>query len=146
MTDNGNGRRRYVTTDASAISTLRDKRRRRFERLVTRAIAELPDTFRNAITNLEIIIVNRPSAEDRVEMGLHRGETLLGLYRGTPLTHRDQGYNLTLPDTITLFQRPIEAISRDDVELVDQVRHTLLHELAHHFGIDDERLDELGVD
>ncbi|MSQ61646.1 MAG: metallopeptidase family protein [Dehalococcoidia bacterium] len=146
MTGDGAGRRRYVATNAPAIATLRQKRRHRFERMVARAINELPDTFRQAIANLEIVIVNRPSVADRAEMGLHRGEALLGLYRGTPLTRRDQGYNLTLPDTITLFQRSIEARCRDEAELVEQVRATLLHELAHHFGIDDERLDQLGVD
>ncbi len=146
MTGDGPSRRRYVATDAPAIVTLREKRRRQFERLVARAIDELPHRFRNAIANLEIVIVSRPSLADRAKMGLGRGETLLGLYRGTPLTRRDGGYNLTLPDTITLFQRPIEAICRDEAELVDQVRQTLLHELAHHFGIDDERLDQLGVD
>lgn len=146
MTGDGASRRRYVATNASAIATLRDKRRHRFEQLVARTIDELPDTFRNAIANLEIVIVSRPSVANRAEMGLRQGDTLLGLYRGTPLTRRDGGYNLTLPDTITLFQRSIEARCRDEAELVEQVRATLLHELAHHFGIDDERLDQLGVD
>jgi predicted Zn-dependent protease with MMP-like domain len=78
-------------------------------------------------------------------MGVPPGGTLLGLYQGTPLPVRNSGYTMTLPDRIFLYRRPLEAISRDDEDLVRQIRRTVLHELAHHFGIDDDRLTEIGA-
>jgi predicted Zn-dependent protease with MMP-like domain len=71
------------------------------------------------------------------------GYTLLGLYSGTDLTRRGGWYNFALPDRIFVFQQPLEAIARSEEDLVERVRHTVLHEVAHHFGISDERLHEL---
>ena len=73
-----------------------------------------------------------------------RGEYLLGLYEGIPLTER-YDYNLVLPDKITLFQGAIEAICSSDEEVVEEIRDTVVHEVAHHFGIDDQRLQQMGV-
>jgi hypothetical protein len=72
------------------------------------------------------------------------GELLLGLYQGVPLTERGAGYFGVLPDRIVLFRRPIEARARSDADLAELVREVVLHEVAHYFGIDDDRLDELG--
>ena len=71
------------------------------------------------------------------------GRTLLGLYQGIPLTRRTSGYNLVSPDRIIIFQRPLELTSRGDDDLVKRVRDTVVHEIAHHFGISDERLQEM---
>ncbi len=71
------------------------------------------------------------------------GQTLLGLYQGIPLTRRTSGYNLVSPDRIIIFQRPLELTSHGDDDLVERVRDTVVHEIAHHFGISDERLQEM---
>jgi len=74
-----------------------------------------------------------------------RGQTLLGLYRGVPVTRRGLGYNMVPPDRIIIFQRPIELSSRSDDEIVERVGHVVRHEIAHHFGIDDEALRRMGA-
>lgn len=95
--------------------------------------------------NVDIVIENRPSARDRKAAGLGPRGTLLGLYHGIPLTKRGEYYNLVLPDKISIYQEPIESICRTDDEVREQVRKTVLHEIAHYFGIDDDRLHELGM-
>ncbi len=69
---------------------------------------------------------------------------LLGLYEGIPLTERTHGYGFVMPDKITIFQRPIESICRNDTQVVVEIKRVVRHEIAHHFGIDDDRLEELG--
>jgi predicted Zn-dependent protease with MMP-like domain len=120
--------------------------RARFERLVLRALAGLPPDFRARLDNVDVIVERRPSAAHLREAGLPPDDTLLGLYVGTPLPARTGGYTMTLPDRIFIFQEPIEAVSRNTHELIAQVRQTVIHELAHHFGIDDDRLEELGIE
>ncbi len=120
--------------------------RARFERLVLRAVSGLPPRFRERLDNVDVIVERRPRAADLRAAGVPSGDTLLGLYVGTPLTDRTTGYNMTLPDRIIIFQEPIEATCSNAREVVNQVRQTVIHELAHHFGIDDDRLDALGVD
>jgi len=78
-------------------------------------------------------------------LGLGPGQTLFGLYEGVPLTERSSHYGMVLPDKITIFRQPIEAYCRSEEEIRQMVRRTVLHELAHHFGIPDQRLRELGV-
>jgi predicted Zn-dependent protease with MMP-like domain len=117
-----------------------------FEDLVAEALASLPPLFQEKMSNVEILIEMWPSPGDLKRSGVPPGNTLLGLYTGIPLTRRSHSYNLVPPDTITLFQGPIEARSRGVLEAVRQtVRHTIIHEVAHHFGIDDDRLRELGA-
>ncbi len=113
---------------------------------MARAIDELPPRFREAISNVDIVIAARPTRVELRRAGLGPGDTLLGLYHGTPLTERGEGYHLVLPDKITLYRWPIEGACRTEEDLVAEVRKTLLHELAHYFGIDDLRLTELGMD
>jgi predicted Zn-dependent protease with MMP-like domain len=113
-----------------------DLRRARFARLVSRALAELPARYRERMRNVEIVIQDEPDPARRTE-----GE-LLGLYEGVPLTERrDEPW---LPDRISIFRRPIEAMSSSPRVQAKIVRDTVIHEIAHHFGITDERLDELG--
>ena len=86
-----------------------------------------------------------PSKDELSSAGVSSNYTLLGLYRGIPLTERSHAYGLVLPDTITLYQGPIENAAASRGEIVHVVRHTVIHEIAHHFGISDDRLRELGA-
>jgi predicted Zn-dependent protease with MMP-like domain len=109
----------------------------RFERLVAEALDGLPAWVRERLDNVEVLIEDEPPP----------GQHLLGLYEGIPLTERGAGYTWTLPDRITLYRRPIEQQAGPDEEAVREVvAETVVHEVAHFFGIDDERLEELGRD
>ena len=119
-------------------------RRSRFRRLVQQALDEIPEELAGRMDNVVILVRNQPTDEERESLGLGPGQTLLGLYVGQPLTNRGF-YGETLPDRIMIYQEPIESISRSEEEVVAQVRETVLHEVAHHFGIDDDRLDEIGI-
>lgn len=117
--------------------------RDRFERLVEEAIDSLPDDFRTRLDNVAVIVADLPSPAEAHRHG-RRGGLLLGLYHGHPLTERDSRYALAFPDTITIYQKNVESICRDEAQIKDEVRRTVLHEVAHFFGIDDDRLRELG--
>lgn len=122
-------------------------KREEFEHLVEEALSSLPEEFLNALENIEVVVEDWPSREDLVQAGLdpHGRGSLLGLYHGVPLTERSVWYAGVEPDLITLYQRPIEMVAGGDPEAVRaQVRTTVLHEVGHYFGIDDERLEELG--
>ena len=119
--------------------------RAHFRQLVREAVAELPPALLERVHNVAIVIERRPTARDRKAAGVGPGRTLLGLYHGIPLTKRGEYYNLVPPDKISIYQEPIEAFCRDDEEVREQVRKTVLHELGHYFGIDDDRLHELGM-
>jgi predicted Zn-dependent protease with MMP-like domain len=116
----------------------------RFRRLVALALDSIPEELANRMENVEIIARSRPTPEELHAAGIGPRGLLLGLYQGQPLTVRSSYYGSTLPDRIFIFQEPIEAVCRDDEEVVRQVRKTVLHEIAHHFGIDDDRLHEIG--
>ena len=120
--------------------------RGRFLKLVGRALADVPEPFASWLENIDILIEKRPSEHHRRDAGLEPGETLFGLYQGVPLTERDSSYGMVLPDTITIFQEPLEREFRDPEDLVEEVRLTVLHELAHHFGMSDDELHKLGLD
>ena len=119
--------------------------RAHFRQLVREAVAELPRELLERVQNVAIVIEWRPTARDRKAAGVGPGRTLLGLYHGIPLTQRGEYYNLVPPDKISIYQEPIEEFCRDDDEVREQVRKTVLHELGHYFGIDDDRLHELGM-
>jgi predicted Zn-dependent protease with MMP-like domain len=112
---------------------------RRFEELVDQAMQELPEELMSRISNLHIAIEESPpaTAEDA---------EVLGLYEGVPLTERSADYYGVMPDLITLFKSNIEDEAGDADDVREVVRVTVLHEIAHHFGIDDDRLEELGWD
>jgi len=119
-----------------------------FAGLVAAALDSLPQEFLERMENVEVLIEDWPSREDLEEAGLLPRDRsyLLGLYHGVPLTHRGSAYS-ALPDRITIFQKPIERLcGEDEEEIREQVRHTVIHEIAHYYGISDERLDELGYD
>jgi len=120
--------------------------RRRFEELVAEALDEIPEGLWNVIDNVVVTVEEWPTRRhiDRVRLG--PGSTLLGLYEGVPLTVRTSHYGLVTPDKITIFRGPILRICPQDEDAVrSQIRQTVLHEIAHHFGISDERLIELGA-
>jgi predicted Zn-dependent protease with MMP-like domain len=119
--------------------------RPRFLRLVRQALAGLPPPFRERLSNLDIVVKRWPGVDDLREGGLGPGETLYGLYSGVPLTERSE-YGFVLPDKITIFQQSLERDFPDQAELVEEVRKTVLHEIAHHFGLSDEKLAEMGMD
>ena len=116
-----------------------DLRRARFARLVSRALDGLPAELRDRMRNIEVTVDDEPDPALRGERG-----DLLGLYEGVPLTERglDEPY---VPDRITIFRRPIERMTTSPRRQADIVRDTVVHEVAHHFGISDERLGELGL-
>ncbi|HEU4402322.1 MAG TPA: metallopeptidase family protein [Candidatus Polarisedimenticolia bacterium] len=117
--------------------------RARFEQLVAEAIDSLPEDFKERLDNVAVVVEDLPEAGQARRFG-RRGGLLLGLYQGQPLTRRDSRYGMVFPDKITIFQSNVESICRSDAEVRDQVRRTVLHEIAHHFGIDDSRLHDLG--
>lgn len=108
-------------------------------------MASLPAELLRRVHNVEIVVERRPTALDRKAAGVGPGRLLLGLYHGIPLTRRGEYYNLVPPDKISIYQEHVEAICETDEEVREQVRKTVLHELAHYFGISDDRLDELGM-
>jgi predicted Zn-dependent protease with MMP-like domain len=115
--------------------------REAFEELVAKAVEGLPNEFTEQLDNVAIVVEDVPT---RRQLGKgERGMTLLGLYEGVPLTARSHDYGMVLPDKITIFQKPIEASCRSEGEIVVMVQSVVRHEIAHHFGISDERLDEL---
>ncbi len=119
--------------------------RAEFEQLVAAALDELPPFFHEKMSNVEVVIEPWPTRDDLRASGVGYGQTLLGLYQGVPLTQRGSHYQLALPDRITIFQGPIEQAYQTPEAIRAGVRHTVIHELAHHFGISDQRLRELGA-
>lgn len=113
-----------------------------FESVVDAAMESLPPEFAARLDNVAIVVRPEATPEDLEDAGLGRGEELFGLYVGVPLTDR-ASYNLVLPDRILIFQGPHERHFEPD-ELVKQIQRTVVHEVAHHFGISDERLHQLG--
>ena len=118
----------------------------RFERLVARAIAAIPGPFRAALGEVAIVVADEPSREQRRENGLRPDETLYGLYEGVPRNEYAADW-VAAPNRILIFRLPLEEDFPHPDDLADEVRITILHELAHHLGIEDEdRLEELGID
>jgi len=115
----------------------------RFEELVRRGLELIPEELAARMSNVDVEVQEMPGREQLISTGVPDGHTLLGLYVGVPLTRRTSGYNMAMPDKIIIFQRPLEAISRSETDLVRRVRDTVIHEVAHHFGISDERLQQI---
>jgi predicted Zn-dependent protease with MMP-like domain len=118
--------------------------RRDFTRLVTEVLDSLPEEFASRLANVEVVVVDEPSDAQIRGGGLDPHEdTLMGLYEGVPLADRGSGYT-ELPDRISIFYRPIVEACASRREIRHEIRTTLLHEIAHVFGIDDEDLDDWG--
>ena len=118
--------------------------KREFDKVVKRAIRRIPDELRQPLDNLLISVRRRPSAQMMEEVDLAPDEPLLGMFQGTPLSERSLTSPPLFPDTILLFQEPLEEICETLEELEGQIELTLVHEVAHFFGITEERLSELG--
>jgi predicted Zn-dependent protease with MMP-like domain len=114
-----------------------------FVDMVQRALDELPEAFRERIANVDIAVEDAARPDDYARTHSPVGSTLLGVYRGIPLTRRGAHYNMALPDTIVIFQLPIQRMARDEADLERRVARVVRHEIAHYFGISDERLHEL---
>jgi predicted Zn-dependent protease with MMP-like domain len=116
--------------------------RQRFERLVRKAIDSLPPGVHLMMENVEIVVEDEPTLEQRGE-----GEDgPLGLYEGIPHEDRGSSYNMILPDKITIFRGPLERATNTPSELFAEVRATVIHEVAHHFGMDEWQIAELGYE
>ncbi len=117
--------------------------RERFEQLVAKAVADLPEEFQERLDNIDVVVQDEPTSRQLADAGLKRSETLLGLYQGVPLTRRGPHYGMVVPDKITIFQKPIEAICRSETEIKREIQQVVKHEIAHHFGIGDAKLRQL---
>jgi len=117
-------------------------RREKFEELVARALDDLPQEFQQKLENIAVVVEDWPSRDQLAEIGLRHRSELLGLYEGTPLAEGG-GRQPILPHKITIFQKPIERIWRSEEEIMRRVGETVRHEIAHYFGISDERLREM---
>lgn len=116
-----------------------------FEQVVVEVLDGLPPQFVEALANIEVLIEERARPEHRRAVRLKPWQTLYGLYQGVPLPARTHNYGLVAPDTVTIFREPLLRDFPLPDQLRDQIRRTVLHEIAHHFGIDDDRLHELGA-
>jgi predicted Zn-dependent protease with MMP-like domain len=115
-----------------------------FEQLVVDALESLPAPFQAYLSNVEVMIERRPSRDQRRALGLRPWQDVYGMYEGVPLTERS-GDIVGPPDALVIFQAPLERDFRSPAALREEVRRTVLHEIAHVFGISDERLRELGA-
>ena len=114
-----------------------------FKKFVTDAIDNIPPKYADHIKNVAFVVEDIPDEIQRRKLALRDDQSLFGLYEGIPLTRRSSGYNLVLPDKITIFKIPIERTSRTIEELRERVKHTVWHEVAHYFGLDHDQIHEL---
>jgi predicted Zn-dependent protease with MMP-like domain len=114
-----------------------------FEQLVVRALDDLPEFFKQKLQNVEVVVADWPTEAEARAVGLKPGQMLFGLYQGIPQTKRSSQYSFVLPDKITIYRMPMEKVCRTREGIIRQVQRTVKHELAHHFGIDDDRLRDL---
>jgi predicted Zn-dependent protease with MMP-like domain len=117
--------------------------RTRFERLVERALRTLPKRFKEKLENVAVVVEDWADDQTLAEMGIDPPDTLYGLYRGVDLTRRDSFYGNCLPDTITIYQGPIEEDCDTLAEMTELVRETVVHEFGHYFGLDDDELHRI---
>ncbi len=117
--------------------------RERFEELVRQALDGLPEEIAQRMSNVDVEVQEWPTPGQLASARVPSGRTLLGLYQGIPLTQRTSGYQMVPPDRIIIFQGPLERVALSDDDLVERVRDTVVHEVAHHFGISDARLREI---
>jgi predicted Zn-dependent protease with MMP-like domain len=112
-----------------------------FEALVERALRRLPRQFKDKITNVAVVVEDWADPDTLQELGIEPPDTLYGLYRGTDLTRRDSFYGNVLPDTIHIYQGPIEEDCADPEEMAELVLDTVIHEVGHYFGLDDDTME-----
>jgi predicted Zn-dependent protease with MMP-like domain len=120
--------------------------RKQFEALVVSAMETIPEMIRAQMDNVDVVVEHRPTKAQRASLDLAPDELLFGLYEGTPLTERGVITEALLPDKITIFQGPLEDACATEEEMAEEIRKTVVHEIAHHFGIDEGKLAELGYE
>lgn len=114
-----------------------------FEEMINDGVARLPKLYQDNLNNIGFVIADEPTPEQREELRLRCNETLFGLYQGIPLTKRGSaGYNLVLPDKITIFKLPIVAVSSSTEDIAEHVHHTVWHEIAHYYGLNHEQIHQ----
>ena len=116
---------------------------KQFNDLIAQSLDELPTKYTSKLSNVLITFEDQPSVQQREKLNLRCNQTLFGLYEGIPLTARGAGYNMVVPDRITIFKLPMLAVCTDLSTLRVQVKHTLWHEIAHYFGLDHSRIHEI---
>ncbi len=114
-----------------------------FERLVSKAIDNIPEKYFKELKNVAFVSENVPTPEQRHKLQLRGNQSLFGLYEGIPITKRTSSYNLVLPDKITIFKNPTEWFSNTHEELEKNIQKTVWHEVAHYFGLDHDQIHEL---
>jgi predicted Zn-dependent protease with MMP-like domain len=114
-----------------------------FSALISRAMDEMPEQYMKHLNNVAITYADAPSPQQAHKLHLRGDQLLLGLYEGIPLPQRGAGYNLVLPDKITLFKLPIMAVTHDEHSFYSQIKHTLWHEIAHFYGLDHDKIHEI---
>lgn len=120
--------------------------RKEFEDLVLKAVNRLPKYFKEKLENIDITIEDEPNMDSVKELGLGSRGRLLGLYQGVPLKARTHYYGMVLPDKITLYKSNIERFcKRTGKDMYEEINHVIQHEIGHHFGISDQRLNDLGI-
>lgn len=117
--------------------------RKRFEALVAEALTLIPRRFRDEMRNVAVVVEDEPPPELLDEMEIPEGDTLFGLYQGTPLPERTWGYGNTLPDRIVIYQFPIEDACDTEDEIVGTIGETVIHEFGHYFGLSEEEIEEI---
>lgn len=113
-----------------------------FDALISRAMDELPKQYIERLDNVAIVMADDPTPEQIQRMKIDNNHLLLGLYEGIPLTQRGGGYTFVLPDKITLFKHPLMRVVRSEQEFFEQIKRTLWHEIAHHFGLSHADMDQ----
>jgi len=113
---------------------------------VAEAVQQLPPRFRSRLSNVEVVVEEEPTPDDLAQAGIEPDGTLLGLYRGVPQSRRSVFSSSFLPDQIVIYRRPLCEMARDRRELIREVRITLMHEIGHHFGMDERELRDAGYE
>lgn len=114
----------------------------RFDALISRAMNELPQEYIRNLDNVAVTFADDPTHDQLMKQGVREGGLLLGLYEGIPQTARGAGYQFVLPDKITLFKLPLTMVSHDEKSFFEHVKRTLWHEIAHHYGLDHNEIDQ----
>ena len=117
--------------------------RQKFERLVEEALREIPKRFRKAMHNVAVVVEDEPPEDVLDELEVEEGDSLFGLYQGTPLTERSWGHGNNLPDRISIYQGPIEDACEDEDQIRDCIAETVIHEFGHYFGMSEEEIEEI---
>ena len=117
--------------------------RERFTALVEEALRDIPARFRAAMKNVAVIVEDEPSQELLDDLDMEPGDTLFGLYQGTPLTERDSGYGNALPDRISIYQLSIEEECEDEEDIRQCVAETVIHEFGHYFGLSEDEIQAI---